>query len=62
MPIIPDETRRVFTATASLGADVTIPVLGMVGESNETFDSALNENEERHARRAMIHRNRPNKG
>ena len=37
-----------------LGPDVRIPVLGMVGEGNETLDSALQENEERHVRAQKI--------
>ena len=37
-----------------LGTDVRIPVLGMVGEGNETLDSALQENEERHVRAQKI--------
>ena len=37
-----------------LGTDVRIPLLGMVGEGNETLDSALQENEERHVRSQKI--------
>ena len=67
-----------------LGADVRVPVLGMIGEDNETVESALREKEDTHmksqsirlaarrafldadcekrVRRAISHRNRPNRG
>lgn len=67
-----------------LGADVRVPVLGMIGEDNEKVESALREKEDKHVksqairlaarrafldadcekrvRRAISHRNRPNRG